>query len=108
MKNKVLLIAAAMLVSVAMADTADAGLFRNNCGVRRTPVKNIFCGGARIVRGTVGIAARVVTAPVRAVRHYRWQSCNGGWVRVQCTAPSPRAVRANNVAPLEVAPSPPQ
>lgn len=118
MKNKVLLIAAAMLVSVAVADTADAGIFRNRCGVARTPVRNVVRGTACVVGRTLHFGARVVTAPVRAVRNHRCyrmqRTCNGGWVQVETTntstvvAPSPTAVRSSNAVPLEVAPSPPQ
>lgn len=107
MKNKVLLIAAAMLVSVAMADTADAGLFRNRCGAKRTPVRNVVKGtrcvlqrSANVVGGVLHFSVRVVTAPVRAVQGRR--CCDG-------SVAAPAAVDTNNKAPkLETAPSPPQ
>jgi len=114
MKNKVLLMAAAMLVSVALADTADAGIFRNRCGAKRTPVRNVVKGtrcvlqrSANVVGGVLHFSARVVTAPVRAVRGRR--CCDGSVRCCDGSVATPTAVNTNNKAPkLETAPSPPQ
>jgi len=107
-------------MSFAVADTAEAGLFHNRCGVARTPVRNV-------VRGTLHVGARIVTAPFRAVRAVRcrsacrvWHRTSCGWVRVNnvsttnvLVAPSPTAAptAAATTAPgppVETAPSPPQ
>ncbi len=112
MKQKFLLAVAVLAVSFMFVETADAGIFRR-CHrakvVKRTPVRNVLRGAAKVV-------GRVAVAPVRAIRHHRvhhgrrvvWRHCRRHHGHYHHGCGTSCGVTVKNTVVLETAPDPPR